>query len=313
MSIRTLLAPAALALLSIASPATHAQAPTLMNNPFELEQQTHAALAQYYRWYQVYEVPFTATRIANQKDILADDVEIVSQMGTSKGKAGLEDRLRAFTGWQNAHHVKNAEVRRLADGRLQLEADILYQNIRPDQSQYSYTLHYSTRLAPRSNNLPVFERVELRPTGEVKEFRFEAAYAENRTKSLMHYWLYLIETAHLDSAKFAEILAPQFELFLSDGTRIADLNQLKQWLDSIGTRIQTSTHRPENFVLEELGEDNYRVRVDFVWKGIDRSGQWLGASTRHEWLLTNAKDERFARIRRMNITLLTPFQPITKQ
>ena len=32
--------------------------------------ESHLAKAQYYRWYQVYEVPFTKARIENQKDII---------------------------------------------------------------------------------------------------------------------------------------------------------------------------------------------------------------------------------------------------
>ena len=64
-----------------------------MDNIFKLEQITHAALAQYYRWYQVYEVPFTQQTISNQKDILSEEVEIVSQNGITKGKDGLEERL----------------------------------------------------------------------------------------------------------------------------------------------------------------------------------------------------------------------------
>ncbi|QDL55568.1 hypothetical protein [Rhodoferax aquaticus] len=279
-----------------------------MTHHFELEQQTHAALAQYYRWYQVYEVPFTPARIANQKDILSDDIEIISQMGTSKGKAGLEDRLKVFAGWKNAHHVQNTQVRRTAQGQLQLEADIVYQNIRPDDSKFSYTLHYSTLLSPRAQDLPVFERLELTPTGEVKEFKFEPAYAQNRARSLMHYWLYLVETSHQDSGKFLEILAPNFALQLSDQTRISTLAQLTQWLASIPSRIQSSTHAYKNLQVTALSDGTIRVSVDFDWRGINLVGQQMVGATHHEWLLINNMDERFARIQSMQVTMLTPFQ-----
>ncbi|MDP3653577.1 MAG: hypothetical protein Q8R67_18055 [Rhodoferax sp.] len=279
-----------------------------MNNPFQLEQQTHAALAQYYRWYQVYEVPFTAQRIANQKDILSDDVEIVSQMGASKGKNGLEDRLKVFTGWQNAHHVQNTAVTLSPEGKLLLEADIVYQNIRPDHSQYSYTLHYSTRLQARDHDLPVFERLELKPTGEVKPFKFEAAYAENRAKSFMHYWLYLMETAHTDSGKFKELLAKDFSLQLSDGPAITQFAAFEQWLASIPGRVRTSTHAYSNFQVVDAGDNRLNVSVDFDWKGITPQGQAMVAQTHHEWVLTNTQDERFARMQSMQVTLTKPYQ-----
>jgi hypothetical protein len=115
---------------------TQAQIKKNMKNIFKAEQQTHLALTQYYRWYQVYEVPFTAKRIQNQKDILSNDVEIISSLGTSKGTEQLEDRLKVYEGWKNAHHVQHTDVKLMPDGNIALEADIIYQNIRPDQSKF---------------------------------------------------------------------------------------------------------------------------------------------------------------------------------
>lgn len=52
--------------LPLLAPSPHAQTGPIMNDTFKLEQLTHAALAQYHRWYQVYEVPFTDRRIARK-------------------------------------------------------------------------------------------------------------------------------------------------------------------------------------------------------------------------------------------------------
>lgn len=281
-----------------------------MDNIFKLEQQTHLALAQYYRWYQVYEVSFTAERIQNQKDILSEDVEISSQMGTTKGKEGLEDRLKVFTGWQNAHHVQNTEVQILPDGNLSLEADILYQNIRPDNSKFSYTLHYSTQLQPRENDLPLFTKLDLKPTAEVKEFKFEAAYPENRTKSFMHYWLYLMENPN--SNKFKELLADDFCLQLSSGEPITSLSKFEEWLKSVSATILTSTHSYKNFTVVENKDNTFIVTVDFDWKGINVKDEKMVAETHHEWLLTNNMNERFARMKTMKVTIIRPFQVVDK-
>jgi hypothetical protein len=279
-----------------------------MDNIFELEQQTHLVLAQYHRWYQVYEVPFTKERINNQKDILSDDVEISSQMGTTKGKEGLEDRLKVYTGWQNAHHVKHTEVKILPDGQLSLEADILYQNIRPDDSKYSYTLHYSTELQPRKNDLPLFTKLDLKPTAEVKEFIFEDAYAENRVKSFMHYWLYLIENPN--GNKFRELLADDFSLQLSAGQNITSLPEFDEWIQSVSERIQTSTHSLKNLKIADNKDHTFSVWVDFDWKGINRNNEKMIAETHHEWLLTNNMEERFARMKTMEVTIIKPFQVV---
>ncbi|PWA10494.1 hypothetical protein DB891_04490 [Flavobacterium laiguense] len=280
-----------------------------MNNIFELEQLTHLVLAQYHRWYQVYEVPFTEERIKNQKDILSDDVEISSQLGTTKGKEGLEDRLKVYTGWQNAHHVKHTEVQLLPDGQLSLEADILYQNIRPDNSKYSYTLHYSTELQPRENDLPLFTKLDLKPTGEVKEFIFEDAYPENRVKSFMHYWLYLMENPNSD--KFRELLAADFALQLSAGQNITALPEFDEWMKSISSRILTSSHSYNNLKIVDNEDNTFTVFVDFDWKGININNEKMIAETHHEWLLTNNMEERFARMKTMKVTIIKPFQVVT--
>jgi hypothetical protein len=281
-----------------------------MENIFKTEQQSHLVLAQYYRWYQVYEVPFTADRINNQKDILSEDVEISSQSGTTKGKEGLEERLTVFTGWKNAHHVQNTRVKEVPDGNLSLEADILYQNIRPDDSKYSYTLHYSTLLKQRENDLPVFTKVDLKATGVIEEFKFESAYPENRTKSFMHYWLYLMENP--DAEKFKELLASDFSLQLSSNEYITTFSKFEDWLKSISDRILTSTHCYKNFKVADNNDNTFTVSVDFHWKGINVAGEKMIAATHHEWFLTNNLDERFARMKTMKVTALKPFQVVSE-
>jgi hypothetical protein len=277
-----------------------------MENIFKIQQITHSVLAQYHRWYQVYEVPFTENTIANQKDILSDDVEIISQNGTTKGKEGLEDRLSVFTGWQNAHHVQKTEIKLLDDGNISLEADILYQNIRPDDSKYSYSLHYSTILQQRGNNLPVFKMLNLQPTGIVEDFKFKKAYTENRAKSFMHYWLYLMEC--LNAEKFKELLDENFILNLSSGENIYDFEAFKTWLESSSSKLKTSTHSYKNLEIVNNQDSTISVKVNFEWKGITIDAKKMIAETHHEWSLSNNTEERFARMKQMNVTLLTPFQ-----
>lgn len=275
-----------------------------MTNPFQLQQQAHLALAQYYRWYQVYEVPFTKARIANQKALLSDDVEITSQMGTSKGKADLQQRLELFSGWQNAHHVQNTEVKLLPEGKLSLEADIVYQNIRPDLSKHSYCLHYATVLVSRDKDLPLFEKLDLQATAQIAEFHFEPAYPKNRSKSFMHYWLYLIETAGGDSARFHELLAPDFSLQLSDGRHIDTLEQFDAWIKAIPKQISASSHAYKNFKVVDHGNQSFGVTLDLDWQGIDLEGKQVHATNHHEWLLENDMDQRFAKLKSMQVTML---------
>lgn len=280
---------------------------------FEQTKYTHLVLTQFHRWYQVYETPFTKASIENQLDILADDVEISSPLGTMKGKAGLEDRLKMYEGWQNAHHVQNTMVKQIDKDTLNLEADILYQNIRPDGSQYSYKIHYSTLLQLRHNELPIFKKVSLQPTGNIENPQFISAYADNRAKSFMHYWLFLMETIGSNAAEFKELLAEKFELYLSSGLLVDTIDKFNQWAASVPAQVKASGHYPKNLSIKENADSTINVSVDFEWKGISIDDKSMIAETHHEWVLENNPDERFARMRKMKVVQTIPFQIVTNQ
>ncbi len=281
-----------------------------MNEFFEL-QQTHLALAQYYRWYQVYEVPFTERRIENQKDILSEDVEIISAQGSIKGKDGLENRLKVFKGWLNAHHVQQVEVSLRDDKKISLEADILYQNIRPDNSKYSYTIHYSALLESVTNGLPLFTRLELKPTGEVKEFRFESAYPENRVKSFLHYWLYLIETCRGNSARLKELLGKEFMLQLHPGQKIHTLTKLEESLKTDALQRTSSIHQYKNLKVADNKDNTFRVSVDLERTSVNAKNERTKEETHQEWVLELTMDERFARIKKMTVSAIKPLEAST--
>lgn len=275
---------------------------------FQQIKNTHLALVQYHRWYQVYEAPFNKARIDNQLDILADDVEIISQAGTTKGKDDLADRLKMYEGWQNAHHVQNTQVEVLGNGLLKLEADILYQNIRPDNSRYSYIINYSTTLQIRENDLPVFKTVNIKGTGNIEPPQFQSAYAENRVKSFMHYWLYLMETVESNAHKFEELLAENFELNLSTAPKITALEKFYEWTATIPQRVKVSGHYPKNLSIKENADNTIGVSVDFEWEGISIDNKPMIAETHHEWTLENNCDERFTLMKKMNVVQTKPFQ-----
>ena len=278
-----------------------------MSDIFKKQQASHAALAQFYRWYQVYEVPFTEQRIANQAAMLADDVEIISQAGTTKGKSGLTERLSVFAGWRNAHHVQRTEVSILPDGMISLEADIVYQNIRPDESRHSYAIHYATLLRPLEGELPVFTKLTLAPTGVIEAFQFDPAYAENRARSFMHYWLFLMETEHGNSEKFKELLCTEFSVESSSGLMIDNFDAFSAWLRSICEPILNSTHFCKNITIAELADQPLRVSADFEWEGLNTMHEKMSAETHHEWILDNDMDERFARMKTMKVSIVRPF------
>jgi hypothetical protein len=211
---------------------------------------THLAKVQLYRWYQLYERAMNEKRIENQMQILAENVVIKSAAGEMRGKENYPARLSVYDGWKNAHHVQTVEVAETKNGLLNLEADIRYQNIQPDGQKKAYTIHYSTVLTKSSEILPLFSLIEIKPTGETKD-EFEDAYPVNRIKSLMHYWLALMESLDGDVLPFKEILADDFLLNFSTASQINSIDKLHVWLNGTPESLQQSSHSPEKFSVKK--------------------------------------------------------------
>lgn len=271
--------------------------------------QTHAALAQYYRWYQYYERP--AGGIANALDILAEDVVITSGLGTANGHAEYEARvLQLPTTWRNAHHVKSVDVTHGDDGVTRVSAKIIYQNegMLPDQAVRQGDLKYTITMTPGDTVLPLLASVLIEQESEPVADEFEDAYAANRVRSLAHYWLALIEDPARNAEPVREILAKDFVLNFSSGA-ITDFDGFAAWLAGPGSQVVASTHIMSNFAVEGQGDEAYRLTVDFDWAGILPNGSELVAKTRHTWDIENDVTERFARIKRMDVEVLEPFRP----
>lgn len=270
----------------------------------------HAAMAQYFRWYQFYERPVGG--VANAIDILTKDVTVESGLGTANGHAEYEARVTQLPDtWQNAHHVKSTEITHGDDGSMTLSAKITYQNkgLLPDGAVRQADLTYTVDLVPGETVLPLLSKVLIEQNSETTVETFEDAYAKNRMLSLVHYWLALIEDPARDPEPVREILADGFSLNFSSGA-ITDFDGFKAWLAGPGSQVAASTHVISNFSVEEKAVDKtYRVSVDFDWAGITPDGTELVAKTRHNWTVENDVTERFARIKTVDVEVLEPFRP----
>ena len=273
----------------------------------------HAAIVQYHRWYLFYERDFeNKQRLENQLEILADDIKMKSAAGEMQGKANYPERLKVYKGWKNAHHIQNITVNKLENGTINLEADIIYQNLKSDGSNDSYPLHYSTFLKEVPGTLlPVFTEINIKPTGEIKDPTFKDAYPENRMLSLMHYWLLNMEQLDGNVAPFKEVLADDFKLNFSTNSKpIITIEQLEQWLNGTPKQLKESSHFPENFTVKVISENEYEVNVDFVWKGITKADQKLTATTTHQWIVKDNPNDRFAKIKEATIIQKVPLTPL---
>ncbi|CAZ98611.1 hypothetical protein [Zobellia galactanivorans] len=271
----------------------------------------HLAKVQLYRWYQLYERPMNDQRINNQLEMLDENITMINASEEFKGTKDYPKRLKVYDGWQNAHHIKSIEVSLLEDNSIGLEADLHYQNIKPNGEKQSYALHYNDiRLEKFVGDLPKFTRVEIVPVGPTDE-DFEDAYPTNRTKSLMHFWLAHMESLDGNVSPFKELLVDNFKLhFSTNNAPIVNIDDLEKWLNGTPKQLKESSHFPENFSVKVISEKEYEVDVDFVWEGLTKENQKLTATTTHHWVVQDNPNDRFAKIKEANITQKVPLAPL---
>ncbi|MEO9819481.1 MAG: hypothetical protein ABJZ83_07695 [Yoonia sp.] len=271
--------------------------------------QEHAALTQYYRWYQLYERPEGG--LENALDILTENVTVTSTFGTANGHAEYSERVAQLPDtWRNAHHVVSTEITHGEDGSMALSAQVTYQNqgMLPDNVVRQADLTYTVEIVPGVAEIPLLTNVLIEQNDEPTAGEFVDAYANNRMLSLVHYWLALIEDPSRNAEPVREILADDFSLNFSSGV-ISDFEGFEAWLAGPGSQVVASTHVISNFSAEETVENIYAVTVDFDWSGILPNDAVMIAKTRHNWTVVNHPTERFARIRSIDVEVLEDFRP----
>ena len=268
----------------------------------------HAALAQFHRWYQLYEN--NAVPIENSLDILAADVTVKSGLGEGKGHDVYKQRIAQLPkAWKNAHFPRNIQVTPKADGSTELTAEVTYFNegMKPGVVG-SAELTYTTVLKGSETVLPRFSSIEIKQNSEGTTLTFKDAYPDNRVRSLLHYWLALIEDPARRIDPFKEILATGYALNFSSG-KISDATAFEKWFRGPASSVAASTHEVQNLKVEVLSSSEFKMSAELDWEGILPNNAEMTARTRHVWLVVDNPKERFARIKTMDVEVLRPFAP----
>jgi len=273
----------------------------------------HRVMTQAYRWFQPYEQP--ACDLHNQLDILAPAIHIRTSFGEVNGHEEYEQGFaRLPVHWRNAHHVQAAEARWLGDDSIVLTMEVVYQNIglaTAGQVQ-STRLRYSTLLSSDAV-LPHFKEIVTEPIGPETGSNFGSfsdAYGQNRAKSLVHYWLALIELNTGDAAPFRELVTPDIHFDFTT-QQVNTFAEFQRWFQTTAASVRKSSHLIQDFEVMQVEAYRYRVTMEFDWSGFARSNleQELVARTRHEWVVIDDPAERFARIQSIKVQAVKPFQP----
>jgi len=265
---------------------------------------THAVKTQLYRWYNGYERPFTKARIANQLDLLTEDIHFITPNVTLRGKTEYTNALAAYKGMRISHQIEEAIITEGKNNQLGLFANILYHGIQSDGTDNYLHLVYDNQLILQDDDLPLFKRIQLDLAGGFESPDFEDSYPTTRSLALMHYYLYNIEKLSINATPFAEILTDDFQLNLSPETVITSLDSLSAWLQRAATEIAITSHHPKNVSVEQKA-GFFELKVDFDWEGWTKTNKKRKSTTRHIWKIVDDEKERFARIHQIEVINLS--------
>lgn len=265
--------------------------------------QKHAALAQFHRWYLVYEKPEYG--INNALDILADDITVKSGLGEAHGHEEYASRVKQISPtWKNSHHICSVKF----EDNTHLKAEIRYlnQGMLPDGKVRSADLTYHIELKAGLGILPKLSCVEIVQNSETCVDQFEDMYVQNRVLSLVHYWLALAENPARDSQPAKEILAEGFRLNFSSGA-ITTFDKFDRWLTGPAAQLSHAAHVASDIQIQPMGSGNYAFSAVMDWEGIRPDGLEMIAKTQHNWTIIDEPSDRFARIQSIDVEILNPF------
>jgi hypothetical protein len=263
----------------------------------------HFAKVQLYRWFQLYEREMNSVRIANQLDILAEDVYIESPDIQTSGKENYPGRIIPYKHWKNAFHLKNVRVSELNLGIISVEAEILYQNIQEFGQKNSYVVRYKTEMEPRTEALPVFKKILLEPILKSK-LTFEDTYPQNRIKSLIHYFFGNLEKLDGNTKPFKEILSDGFELNFLDKKLIDSPEKFESWLKKYPGQLLESRYTLKDYHIKQLEKDEFRLEMDIQWNGLSLDEVKLFEKIRHIWIIADDDSLPFAKIKQAKVEIL---------
>lgn len=266
----------------------------------------HAAKAQLYRYFNGFERFFTASRKANQLELLADDITLTTPRGSISGIANYIHSLGSFKGMKISHSIEDISIKTHPNGLITATVSLIYHGVQKDGSGNSLRFIYETELYQRPNQLPLFKTIQLGIDGAFESATFQDSYIKSRSLALMYYYLFLIEKVQDNGEEFQEILTDDFTLNLSPTTILKTNEDIGNWLKEVKKQLTISSHYPKHVEVKSLTHETYELTVDFDWQGWTIEEREMTTKTRHTWVIKDKKNDRFAKIQSIEAEQLAP-------
>lgn len=198
----------------------------------------------------------------------------------------------------SAHFVKASAAQLQSDGAVAIDAQIECLDV--SGQVMKSTAHCHALVRPTNAVLPKIADVRIAAGTRQRADSFRSAQAENRIRSLIHYFLALVENPRRDPQPFRELLAEGFSLKLVDPP-IESFDALTAWVAGPLSSVIASAHVISDLALEKLGERDYQATVDMRSEALFPDGSGIVSVTTQTWSVADDTQEQFARIREITI------------
>ncbi|MEC4115201.1 hypothetical protein [Myroides pelagicus] len=138
----------------------------------------------------------------------------------------------------------------------------------------------------------------ITPLENIEDPQFEPAYLDNRVKSFLHYWLYLLETIkdQDNNLKFKELVHHDFSISKDSSNTANKMDALQSWINTIIPEKGEYTLCFENLTIQE--KQDLSIEISFDLKRNDTCDNQSNLTiTKQIWLLKNNTDHRFAQLK----------------
>ena len=293
--------------------------------------QTNAAMAQIYRWYAAVDCGLSLTALESDEAVVSDPSWIARQLSGSPSELvpGI---------CRQQHQVRWFQLRAYQQQRTVINVGVDYLD---KLSGRRLTMEQQFYLQDRAASLPLIRRVDVLHRRPLKSYSavnpqalsYETLSSQNRNpqnlssqnrnpqnlssqsrgpqqpmnriRSLVHYWVSLLDYLSEPPESLGNIFASQPLQLHFVGVDINNQQKLFDWLASRQRRAQRGSHIVDRLKIRAIGGSRYRVSFELDWRGVSAEGLIEIARIEVIWLVEERQLE-FPQVLRADERYLSP-------
>lgn len=260
-----------------------------------------------YGWFQLFERPITTARLDCQMTLLDDNVRILTSIGAVYGKSHFPIILEMLDKQKSAFQFDNINVYPCGVGLYTAQCSISYQSEDSKGKTTSLNLNFEADLKKHDDLKYKFIRIRIKNIGE-SQTDFKDSYATNRSTSLIHHCMGLIESNIKNPEILNDCLLSDFVVFPLNSGQINDKDQLINWISKINDLLKDVAITPVNINVKSIATSatEFRIEFDLLFEGKNGNGKQRNSLSKNIWIVKDDPNNFLPKIRSILVEKLEP-------